>query len=147
MNFPIHLLTLAPAFFLVSCAGVKQETYVAQPGRVIEVSTEHSYREPSTALTANAAVHGGLIGSAIGRCGSGQVIGAAAGVLIGGLLTHAAQQADAHHMHRYTLIKLESGELCEFTDSGKPCVQKGNRVYVVFDEHSLPVSYHSIAGN
>lgn len=139
----MHRLIHSTAFFLflslglVSCSTPAKMSKL-EAGTIQSVTTTLHQRDVDYWRPGFTATHLGLIGSQVGTGSAAHVVGAAAGVVIGGIIGFASEKHDSRTIKRRVLIRLDSGSRLELQVPTKRQLREGQRVWVAYDMKGLP---------
>jgi outer membrane lipoprotein SlyB len=122
---------------LASCASAPKISKIEGGTIQSSITTVHQrnidYWRPGFTAT-----HLGLIGSQVGSGSAAHVVGAAAGVVIGGLIGFASEKNHPRKITRDVLIRLDSGTRLSVQVPTDRALRQGQRVWVAYDMKGLP---------
>lgn len=137
MTCQIRPIAALLIFGLASCASAPKISKI-EGGTIQSSITKVHHRDVDYWRPGFTATHLGIIGSQIGSGSAAHVVGAAAGVVIGGIIGFASEKHDSHKVTRDVLIRLDSGTGLSVQVPTDRALRKGQRVWVAYDMKGLP---------
>jgi outer membrane lipoprotein SlyB len=137
MTCQIHSIAALLIISLASCASAPKISKI-EGGTIQSAITKVHQRDVDYWRPGFTATHLGIIGSQIGSGNAAHVVGASAGVVIGGIIGFASEKHDSRKVTRNVLIQLDSGTRLSVQVPTDRALRKGQRVWVAYDMKGLP---------